>query len=67
MADGHILFESGRLHPDGSIEGNLDDTDPTRYLPHFTKIDSPDQVQIFEPILGDTTGHVTTGLLTATR
>jgi hypothetical protein len=66
-ADGHILFESGRLHADGSIEGNINDTDPARYLPHFTKIDSPDQVEIFEPILGDAAGHVTTGLLTATQ
>jgi len=66
-ADGHILFESGKLHADGSIEGNVNDTDPTRYLPHFTKINSPEQVQIFEPILGDPAGHVTTGLLTATK
>jgi hypothetical protein len=66
-ADGRILFESGRLHRDGSIEGNLNDTDPARYLPHFTRITSPNQVQIFEPILGDAAGHVTTGLLTATR
>jgi hypothetical protein len=66
-ADGRILFESGRLQTDGSIEGNVNDADPTRYLPHFTKITSPDQVQIFEPILGDGAGHVTTGLLTATQ
>jgi len=66
-SDGHIVFESGKLHADGSIEGNLNDTDPSRYLPHFAKIDSPDQVEIFEPILGDAAGHVTTGLLTATQ
>jgi hypothetical protein len=65
--DGHIIFESGKLHADGSIEGNANDTDPARYLPHFTKINSPDQVEIFEPILGDAAGHVTTGLLTATQ
>ncbi len=66
-ADGHVVFESGKLNADGSIEGNLNDTDPTRYLPHFTKINSPGQVEIFEPILGDAAGHVTTGLLTATH
>jgi hypothetical protein len=65
--DGRILFESGKLHADGSIEGNVNDADPARYLPHFTKINSPNQVQIFEPILGDAAGHVTTGLLTATQ
>jgi len=65
--DGRILFESGKLHADGSIEGNVNDADPAHYLPHYTKIDSPDQVEIFEPILGDAAGHVTTGLLTATQ
>jgi hypothetical protein len=66
-ADGRILFESGKLRTDGSIEGNANDADPARYMPHFTKITSADQVQIFEPILGDRAGHVTTGLLTATQ
>jgi hypothetical protein len=42
-ADGRILFESGKLHVDGSIEGKVNDTDPVRYLPHFAKIDSLDQ------------------------
>jgi hypothetical protein len=65
--NGHILFESGKFHADGSIEGNVNDADPSRYLPHFTTITSPSQVQIFEPILGDAAGHVTTGLLTATQ
>jgi hypothetical protein len=66
-ADGRVVFESGRLHPDGSIEGNVNDTDPASFLPHYAKIESPDQVEIFEPILGDAEGHVTTGLLTATQ
>ena len=66
-ADGHIVFESGKLNPDGSIAGNLNDADPTRYSPHFTRITKADEVQIFEPILGDSQSHVTTGLLTATQ
>jgi cytochrome c553 len=66
-ADGHIVFESGKLNPDGSIAGNANDADPTRFTPHFTRISRPDQVQIFEPILGDSVGHVTTGLLNATQ
>jgi len=65
--DGRTIFESGKLNTDGSIAGNLNDTDPARYLPHFTIINSPNQVQIFEPILGDAAGKVTTGLLTATQ
>jgi len=66
-ADGRTVFESGKLSADGSIAGNVNDTDPARYLPHFTKINSPDQVEIFEPILGDAAGKVTTGVLTATQ
>ena len=66
-ADGHIVFESGKLNPDGSIAGNANDADPTKFSPHYTRITTPDQVQIFEPILGDADGHVTTGLLSATQ
>jgi hypothetical protein len=65
--DGRIIFESGKLNADGSIAGNANDTDPTRFSPHFTRITTADQVQIFEPILGDSQSHVTTGLLTATQ
>ena len=66
-ASGHVAFESGRLNADGSIAGNLNDADPTRYSPHYTTITASDQVQIFEPILGDSQDHVTTALLTATH
>ena len=63
---GRALFESGGLAPDGSIAGNDNDADPTRFEPHYTTIDQAGQVQIYEPILGDPGGGVTTGLLTAT-
>jgi hypothetical protein len=66
-ADGHIVFESGKGNSDGSIAGNANDVDPARFSPHYTRITQPDQVQIFEPILGDSKGHVTTGLLSATQ
>jgi hypothetical protein len=59
------VFESGALHADGSIEGNDNDADPTRFEPHYREISSSDQVQIYEPILKDAAGHVTTGLLSA--
>jgi hypothetical protein len=64
---GRTIFESGALNPDGSITGNDNDADPLRFEPHYTEITSPDQVEIFEPILGDSQGHVTTGLLSAVR
>ena len=64
-ASGHILFESGKLNPDGSIVGNLNDQDPTKFEPHFSTITDPQQVEIFEDIIKDAKGHVTTGLLSA--
>lgn len=57
------IFESGALRPDGSIVGNANDDDPSRFEPHYRVITSPDQVEIYEPILGDNRGKVTTGLL----
>jgi hypothetical protein len=57
------VFESGALKPDGSIEGNDNDADPGQFEPHYREITSADQVQIYEPILKDAAGHVTTGLL----
>jgi len=66
-ADGHVVFESGKLNPDGSIAGNANDADPTRFSPHYARITQPDQVEIFEPILGDSQGRVTTGLVSATQ
>jgi hypothetical protein len=66
-ATGKAIFESGKLNPDGSITGNLNDSDPTRFSPHYSTITAPDQVQIFEPILGDAQDHVTTALLTTTH
>jgi cytochrome c551/c552 len=60
-----VLFESGAVNPDGSIVGNDNDADPARYEPHYSRITQPDQVQIYEAILGDASGHVTTGLISA--
>jgi hypothetical protein len=63
---GHVMFESGRLRGDGSIEGNDNDHDAARYEQHWTRIESADQVQIWEAILRDGDGNVTTGLLRGT-
>jgi hypothetical protein len=65
-ADGKTLFESGALNADGSIQGNDNDADSSRFEPHYREITSADQVQIYEPILKDQAGHVTTGLAAAT-
>jgi len=66
-SSGKIVFESGKLNADGSIAGNLNDADATRYSPHYTTITAAEQVEIFEPILGDGQGRVTTALLNATQ
>jgi len=64
---GRRLFSSGALRPDGSIEGNDNDRDPRAFEPHHRVIDGPEQVQVYESILADARGRVTTGLLTAVR
>jgi hypothetical protein len=66
-AAGAIVFESGALMPDGSIRGNANDEDGSRFEPHYREIRRADEVQIYEPIMGDSAGAVTTGLLKAVR
>lgn len=61
--EGCIVFTSGKLNPDGAIEGNDNDTDPRQFEPHYTRIENQDQVQIYEAIMEDQQGQVTTGLL----
>jgi hypothetical protein len=66
-ASGGVVFESGRVGPDGRIVGNDNDEDPRKYEPHHLEISGPDQVQVYEVIMGDPKGDVTTGLLTGVR
>jgi hypothetical protein len=63
--NGRVVFESGALNPDGSIVGNDNDEDPLKFEPHYREITSSREVQIYEPILKDSEGRVTTGLLHA--
>ncbi|MCA1801539.1 MAG: cytochrome c family protein [Rhodothermaceae bacterium] len=63
----HVLFESGAVMPDGSIRGNDNDRENGQYEQHYGEITGEDQVQIYEAILADPQGRVTTGLLTAIR
>jgi hypothetical protein len=64
---GKMVFESGRVNADASIAGNDNDADKSRFEPHYTIIRRPDEVQIYESVLGDTMGAVTTGLLSASQ
>ena len=62
---GKTIFESGAWAENGMILENDNDIDETRYEPHFIEITSQDQVQIYESIIGDPNGAVTTTLLRA--
>jgi len=63
--DGRVVFESGRPEDDGTIRGNDNDRDPTRFEPHHEVLSQPEQVQIYETILADSQGQVTTSLIAA--
>jgi hypothetical protein len=62
-----IVFESGAVNPNGAITGNDNDRDGLTYEPHHTEITRPDQVQVYEDIMVDRRGSVTTGLLSGVR
>jgi len=65
--NGNVVFESGRLNTDGSIVGNDNDRDENLYEPHYTVLDSPEKVQIYEPIMADYENKITTVLLSSVR
>ena len=61
------VFESGALNAQGAIEGNDNDADPARFEPHYTEIRASGEVQIYEAIMVDQAGALTTALLSAVR
>lgn len=63
--DGEIYFESGKWQQDGSIFGNDNDENALMFEPHYSKIISAEQVQIYEAIIADSEGQVITGLMYA--
>jgi hypothetical protein len=66
--DGGVVFESGRPLADGRIEGNdADEGDGSAWEPHWRTITSPDQVQIYEPVMLSVEGEVTWTLLHASE
>jgi hypothetical protein len=64
---GSIVFESGALRPDGSIEGNDMDAPAAGFEPHYDLIERADEVQIYESVMVDVDDRVTTGLLRGIR
>lgn len=63
--DGRTVFESGALAADGSIAGDDHDEDGARYEPHHAEIRTPRQVQVYQSVMTDRAGRVTTGLASA--
>jgi hypothetical protein len=64
-AAGTVVWESGARNADGTISGNAADVDASAFEPHYDVITQPDQVQIYEPIMGDNEARVTYTLLRA--
>ena len=65
-ATDRLIFSSGAVEPSGLIRGNDNDADAKRFEAHHRVIERADQVQIYESIMQDVEGTVTTGLLKAT-
>ncbi len=61
-----VVFRSGEVTPSGLIRGNDNDNGADRFEPHYSEISREDQVQIYEAVMHDVHGNVTTGLLHAT-
>jgi len=62
-SNNNVVFESGRVNTDGSIVGADNDTNPAIFEPHYDLITSADQVQIYEPVMGNSDNQVTFTLL----
>ena len=66
-ASDEVVFESGAMREDGRIIGVDSDEDPRTFEPHHRTITAPDQVQVYEVILGSTDDDVTYSLLSASQ
>ena len=66
-AGGRVVFSSGALLPDGRIDGNDADANPTGIEPHHDEIARVEDVQIYEATMVDAAGAATTGLLSGVR
>ncbi|HEX7282444.1 MAG TPA: hypothetical protein VF239_10335 [Vicinamibacterales bacterium] len=64
---GRTWFESGAVDSTGAIAGNDNDADGSTFEPHHRQITGANDVQIYEAIMADARGRVTTGLLSGVR
>ena len=66
-ASGRVRFESGAVNPTGAITGNDNDMNSAAFEPHYQEITGAGEVQIYEAIMADARGGVSTGLLSGVR
>jgi len=62
-ANGELVFESGKINPDGSIVGVSEDVDPASWELHYDVIKSATQVQVYQTIVGNSDNERTHSLL----
>jgi hypothetical protein len=61
----NIVFETGKVNSDGSVVELDSDQEGGTYEPHYQRIESPKQVQVYEAIMQDYKDQVTYTLLRA--
>ena len=66
-ATGAVVFESGKMNSDGSIDGVDGDRNYNFYEPHYNGIVTENQVLVYEAIMGDIRGDVTHSLVEGVR
>ena len=64
-SSGQIVFESGGTDSQGKIIHNNGDDDPSSFEQHYIAIVQPEQVQIYESIMANTSGEIITELMGA--
>ena len=65
--NGQIVFESGGFDAFGKIVHNNGDEDSTSFEPHYLAIVQSEQVQIYESIMANAKGEITTELMGASE
>ncbi len=58
-----LIFESGKMQPNGFIVGVSEDVNPDIYEPHYDIITNETQVQVYQAIVSDVNGERTHSLL----
>mgnify|MGYP001816358926 CR=1 FL=1 len=66
-SNNNVVFESGRINADGSIDGADNDVNQAVFEPHYNQITSADQVQIYETVMADSDSNITYTLLRGAR